>query len=1074
MEEGHTDKTLLEVFQCPDNSSRGTPFWAWNSQVNPKKMTGQIHYFKEMGMGGMIVHSRSGLKTPYLGKTFMETVRACAEEAKRQGLYLHLYDEDRWPSGFGGGYVTRNEEYRARFLVFSRWPSGGMPEGMAYKGRGRLDVRPNPHGECLHCFLVKRESGFRKAYRCIFPDQISQIRKDEDEELWYLHEEIAEPSPWFNGETYMDTLNPDAVKEFIRITYERYKDVLGDEFGKTVPSIFTDEPQFIHKHFFTDGDEAQWMVLPWTGCFEEWFQERFHTSFLERIPEMVWDEEGQQDFTIRYGYHRILLERFTEAYCDQIGRWCQENGILLTGHMKGEGTLALQAGSLGEAMRNYRCFHQPGIDILCDKREYLTAKQVQSAARQMGKSDITGEVYGVTGWEFSFAGHKLQGDWLAVMGVTRRVPHLSWASMEGEAKRDFPASIFYQSPWYEQYSLLETYFARIGSVLKAGKPVVHVGVLHPIESFWIDYGRAGAEEKQKALEEQFSRLLEWLLFGMIDFDLISEALLETLDAEVEEKQLRIGEMRYSVILVPALKTIRSGTLRILESFLQAGGQMICVGQMPGLVDGKTSMRPGMLMKNARHISFTQEEILDNLEDVRDVESTDEYGKPLRRYLYQLRKTEEGNFLFLADGLPFGAQRKEEQRIHLYLRGIYRVECWDPLDGSVKEIPSQVRNRGGRAVTHLVRTMYRHDSLFIHFCPRHAGKEEMPSEGMMEEAMGFAKTAADVSGSGNVLPSSCRLSLQAIRFHEPNVLLLDQARFQLDGGEWEEKEEILRLENRIRKRLKLPLKGEDFAQPWVSEEDGERHSVTLQYTVNAKNSIERLSLALENGDNQRIWWNGREILENVSQKKGKEEWYVDQSIRKIFLGDAKQGQNSLLIQMEFSGRSNLEACYLLGDFQVNLQQEEGQKADPAVGMRGSRAALDKGEILSRYGDISQMGYPFYSGNLEYIIEAEVQAGEYLLEISHYTAPLLLVELDGKPVGQIAFAPYRLYLGKLKGRHQLCITSFGNRQNTFGPLHNRNLGGSWIGPSAWRAEGSEFTYGYMLRENGILMAPALRPV
>ncbi len=61
------------------------------------------------------------------------------------------------------------------------------------------------------------------------------------------------------------------------------------------------------------------------------------------------------------------------------------------------------------------------------------------------------ELYGVTDWSYDFRGHKLQGDWQAAMGVTVRVHHLTWVSMEGEAKRDYPASIGYQSPWYKEY-----------------------------------------------------------------------------------------------------------------------------------------------------------------------------------------------------------------------------------------------------------------------------------------------------------------------------------------------------------------------------------------------------------------------------------------------------------------------------------------------------------------------------------------------------------------------------------------------------------------------------------------------
>ena len=106
----------------------------------------------------------------------------------------------------------------------------------------------------------------------------------------------------------------------------------------------------------------------------------------------------------------------------------------------------------------------------------------------MGREGVTCEIYGVTGWDFDFRKHKLSGDWQAALGVTFRVPHLTWVSMEGEAKRDYPASIGKQSPWYREYKELETYFARLNTVLTRGKPVVQVGVIHPVESYWMYWG----------------------------------------------------------------------------------------------------------------------------------------------------------------------------------------------------------------------------------------------------------------------------------------------------------------------------------------------------------------------------------------------------------------------------------------------------------------------------------------------------------------------------------------------------------------------------------------------------------
>lgn len=45
----------------------------------------------------------------------------------------------------------------------------------------------------------------------------------------------------------MNTLDPKAIAKFIEITYERYLETVGDDFGKLIPSIFTDEPQFTRK-----------------------------------------------------------------------------------------------------------------------------------------------------------------------------------------------------------------------------------------------------------------------------------------------------------------------------------------------------------------------------------------------------------------------------------------------------------------------------------------------------------------------------------------------------------------------------------------------------------------------------------------------------------------------------------------------------------------------------------------------------------------------------------------------------------------------------------------------------------
>ena len=177
-----------------------------------------------------------------------------------------------------------------------------------------------------------------------------------------------------------------------------------------------------------------------------------------------------------------------------------------------------QTMAVGEAMRAYRGFDIPGIDMLCDDRELTTAKQAQSAVHQYGYSGMTSEIYGVTNWDFDFRGHKLAGDWQAALGVTKRVHHLTWTTMEGEAKRDYPASIGYQSPWYRKYSYIENYFSRLNTVLSRGKALVKVGVIHPIESYWLYWGtREHTDEICRQMAVSYTHLpLYWKDWEKLD------------------------------------------------------------------------------------------------------------------------------------------------------------------------------------------------------------------------------------------------------------------------------------------------------------------------------------------------------------------------------------------------------------------------------------------------------------------------------------------------------------------------------------------------------------------------------
>ena len=518
-------------------------------------------------------------------------------------------------------------------------------------------------------------------------------------EKWYAYVKTPEPNGWYNDQTYVDTMDKKAIDRFIEITHERYKEYAGNKFGKSVPAIFTDEPQFFVKSTLAFATNRQSVTLPWTTDFAETYQKACGIDILEKLPELIWDLPDRKISQARYYFHDHVCERFTQAFADNYGAWCKKNDLLMTGHMSAEESLESQTKFLGEAMRSYRNFGLPGIDLLCNNREFSTAKQAQSAAHQFGREGVLSELYGVTNWDFDFRGHKFQGDWQAALGITVRVPHLAWVSMKGSAKRDYPASISYQSPWYKEYRYVEDHFARLNTALTRGKPVADVAVIHPIESYWLHWGPSDSSASlRQQMEENFENVIKWLLSGLIDFDFISESLLPSQCGEIGNV-LPVGEMQYKTVIVPNCETLRGTTLKILEQFHVKGGKVIFMGEPPKYIDGAPSNAASSLYDSSRKVQFTKLSLLKALEQDRRIDIKGLSGERTDSFLYTMRHDGNTDWLFIAH---MEEHQKDLHSIHkkdiaapqdtiISIKGEFYPKQYDTITGEIKEVPYSIKN-----------------------------------------------------------------------------------------------------------------------------------------------------------------------------------------------------------------------------------------------------------------------------------------------------------------------------------------------------------------------------------------------
>ncbi|MCM8818588.1 MAG: hypothetical protein NC915_03820 [Candidatus Omnitrophica bacterium] len=441
------DRKLIEQFKTPDVIYRSAPFWAWNDILNIEKLRLQIDKMKEGGFGGGFIHSRIGLITPYLSSKWIECVIECVKYAEKNGMKMYLYDEDRWPSGFAGGVVSKKKENRIKFLK-----------------------------------IWKKNKKWNKKI-------VNGAKTD-----------------WFNGETYIDTCNKNTVDEFIKYTYERYLKELREYIPYSVPAIFTDEPSYITGKALKEKRKNIY-YFPWTKDFRNIFKKKYGYDIYTKINLLFEEKNGFEK--IRYDYYRLLTELFTKSFAENIYNFCEKNKISLTGHYLNEDKIELQTSAVGDVMSLYEFMQWPGVDHLeRNIKNPLTLKQCSSVANQLGKERVLSELYGCSGHNLSLADRKWIGDWHISLGINFFCPHLYLYSLKGCRKRDYPPTISPHQPYWKYQKEIEDYFARLNFIMSQGRYISNILVIHPIETGWILKGSKKLNKYDDELAELTQKLLE--------------------------------------------------------------------------------------------------------------------------------------------------------------------------------------------------------------------------------------------------------------------------------------------------------------------------------------------------------------------------------------------------------------------------------------------------------------------------------------------------------------------------------------------------------------------------------------
>lgn len=924
----------------PPNKYRPAPFWSWNEKLTVDETVNQVRQMEEVGIGGYFMHARGGLQTEYLSDEWFDNVKATVREGKKLNMESWGYDENGWPSGFGSGAVN------------------GL--GLKYQQK----------------YLRAEETDSPKTQ----DNTIINVPFDGKNIHFYY-----DVNPF-----YVDTLDGEVISEFIRITHKAYKDTLGDEFPD-MAGFFTDEPQISRNGY------------PWSFILEKEYMKAYGEALAPKLSDLFYDTETSTQ--TKYKYWKLVCDLFSENFMNNIYKWCNENGSRLTGHLVIEEGLWSHVMANGTCMPHYEYMHIPGMDHLGRSLNTIQCQmQLCSVANQLGKKQILSETFACCGWNVSFEELRWIYEHQMVHGVNYLCQHLEGYTLRGIRKRDYPATLFKQQPWWGDYRTFNDKVSRIGMLIAEGKIDHNILLIHPADSAWANFNIKSSAYSQGLV----SRLIETqnrLEAAQLQYH-FGDATIMQRHAEVKDGKINIGTQSYSLVIVPPCECLNDNTVKILKEFKAQGGTVIFTETVPTMINGKPTDEIVEFAKDCINV------------DHKAIETAvpDSYRKITLNY--------EGDHF--ADPVITAVRRFDEQKMtmyYLYNPNYVRHE----VVASVKAKSASLFNTVTGEEEAVVFTQ-NGDNVDIECTVYERGSVVLFAYD--EDVKASAERNTTVL---KPLTFEGEWEIEA----DDNALTLDYCDVYFDGE--------LAYEN-------LPIS--DVQEKAIAFGRKVNTKVVFKFDVE-KCAFTKFDLVVETPEIFDIVVNGNEVEKNVTG------YYHDTSFKTIDIAKIiKVGRNEIALtcdfvqseltyenckkSLQFESEKNklsydmeIEAIYVKGDFAVRTKDAFRNVERRGIVTNG-RFYITEAPKTVKVGALAQQGYPFFAGSVTFKKKITLTADEIAdrsVKFAKLCSTVTKVKVNGVEAGKIMWQPYEVNVSKLlkAGENDIEITVTGNLRNLLGPFH-----------------------------------------
>ena len=665
----------------------GPLFWLHgDARETKERLEMYLEKVAESGNGSFTAESRP--HSDWLGPRWFRDLAICLEKAKQLNLKMWIFDEKWWPSQMIGGKVP--PQYATKMLVAEAADAEG-PKAYEADGFGGPRHVAALAGKLAADGAVEGESLVDLAAHIRDGKLAWQVPAGKWKIMNFSHEQG--PALGQGGALSVDGASKNCVDWFIATVYQPHYDRFKDDFGKTIPGFFYDEPE-------TRGDWGTELPAVLAEWKVDW--KKAYVAYKFRLA-------GDDDVAARFQYMDAFAEAWGRTMYGGMSRWCRDHGVLSMGHFMEHGYLYVNPMfCAGDMMRLQKYSDMGGIDLVVRQMYpgqrprdiYQTPKLASSISHVFAKpDDVTMcEMFGAYGQDITYPQMRWLTDQMQVRGVNFMIPHSfnPRAPYDGDCPPYFYNGGF--EPRYPLYRVYADYTSRLSLMLSGGRHVCPVALL-----FCGNLRRVG-----KAVPpEDLSTALQDALF---DSDWLPMEVFESPACSLDGKEIKLHQERYRILIVPPTEAIPYGTLVKAKAFFDGGGTVVGYGFLPSksATMGKTAAdiaalaeaiwgKPSPGLKASRSSAaggksyllpekLTPEDLQKALTEDAGIHPTLEVvrGKT-NHWLHVLHRVKAGRDVFLVCNQD---PKSEAREFRLRVAAAGEPECWDAMRNEITAVPYQ--------------------------------------------------------------------------------------------------------------------------------------------------------------------------------------------------------------------------------------------------------------------------------------------------------------------------------------------------------------------------------------------------